>query len=82
MAMCVARGAFTWPSTRAGQYFVVLTGQILLGLASIVCTMLTIDRTGGSPHWIGKVAQLPPFILPLVQMAFAAGFSILPYETS
>src|SRR5262245_4870290 len=74
MGMCVARGAFTWPSTRAGQHFVVFTGQVLLGLASIVCTMLTMDRTAGSPHWIGKVAQLPPFILPLVQMAFAAWF--------
>jgi hypothetical protein len=77
MGLCVARGAFTWPANRSGQYFVVCAVHVLLGLVAMVCASIAMDQKSPSsraPYWIGYLVQLPTFVLPLLQMAFAAWF--------
>jgi hypothetical protein len=75
MSLCVARGAFVWPAGRAGQYFVVLAVHVLIGIVAVVGTAILMDQNSQStkvPHWVGYLAQVPAFVIPLLQMIFAA----------
>ena len=75
MSLCVARGAFAWPAGRSGQYFVVLAVHVLLGIVAVVCTAILMDQNSQSTkvsHWVGYLAQVPAFVMPLLQMIFAA----------
>jgi hypothetical protein len=76
LGMCVARGAFSWPSDRAVQYVVVFAVHALLGLGCLFCGLLSVERWPGAqePEWMLRALSLAPLVIPAGQILFASWF--------
>src|SRR5262245_49755928 len=75
LGMCVANGAFAWPSDRTAQYVIVLVVHGLLGLGSIACGLAALAGSiSVVPEWKIRVLTLVPFAIPATQILFAAWF--------
>src|SRR5262245_1586245 len=65
LAICVARGAFPWPSTATGQYVVVLAAHAVLGFASLMIAGMEMEEGGI------RILRWVPFVLPAAQVVLA-----------
>jgi hypothetical protein len=76
LMMCVAKGAFSWPSDRPAQYFLVLLVHTLLGLGCIWCGLYAMEGFTGIPvpGWMIRTLTCAPLVIPATQILFAAWF--------
>src|SRR5215467_823390 len=54
LALCVSRGALSWPTERWAQYFLVLAAHFVLGVAAICAALAGLDLTQGIPTFISR----------------------------
>jgi hypothetical protein len=74
LALCVSRGAFTWPTERWAQYFVVFTAHFLLGVAAICAALGGLGVTSGVPGVLSRAMALSTVLIPAMQIAFIGWF--------
>jgi hypothetical protein len=74
LGLCVAKGAFMWPESRAAQYFVVFVVHVAIGVGAICAGLGGLGVTSGVPVWLTRILALSTVIVPTVQIIFAAWF--------
>jgi hypothetical protein len=74
LGICVARGAFTWPESRAAQYAIVFLAHAALGAGAICAALGGLGMTSGIPGRLARLLQLGTVLVPSIEIAFAAWF--------
>src|SRR6476646_9932197 len=74
LGLCVARGAFSWPSSRGIQFLILFLVQAALGVGAICAGLCGLCVTPGIPAWLSRTLAASTVVVPSMQIVFAAWY--------